>query len=88
VVNRAHRSISSTAELRRFAEATQATHPCQALDRDRVTRQQQIVLSALQSRYAALTPREREVMSLVVTDMLNKQIASGLGTSERPLDGK
>jgi DNA-binding NtrC family response regulator len=32
------RSISSTAELRRFAEATQATHPCQALDRDRVTR--------------------------------------------------
>jgi FixJ family two-component response regulator len=54
----------------------------QALDRDRATRQQQNALSALQSRYAALTPREREVMGLVVTGMLNKQIASDLGTSE------
>jgi FixJ family two-component response regulator len=54
----------------------------QALERDRATRQQQNALSALQSRYAALTPREREVMGLVVTGMLNKQIASDLGTSE------
>jgi FixJ family two-component response regulator len=54
----------------------------QALDRDRAARRQQDELSALQSRYAALTPREREVMSLVVTGMLNKQIASDLGTSE------
>jgi FixJ family two-component response regulator len=54
----------------------------QALDRDRATRQQQTILSSLQNRYATLTPREREVMGLVVTGMLNKQIASDLGTSE------
>jgi FixJ family two-component response regulator len=54
----------------------------QALDRDRATRQQQTILSSLQSRYATLTPREREVMGLVVTGMLNKQIAFDLGTSE------
>jgi FixJ family two-component response regulator len=54
----------------------------QALDRARLTRQQQTELSALQNRYAALTPREREVMGLVVSGMLNKQIASDLGTSE------
>jgi FixJ family two-component response regulator len=54
----------------------------QALDRDLATRQQQNELSILQNRYAALTPREREVMGLVVSGMLNKQIASDLGTSE------
>jgi FixJ family two-component response regulator len=36
----------------------------------------------LQDRYAALTTRERQVMGLVVSGMLNKQIASDLGTSE------
>jgi FixJ family two-component response regulator len=54
----------------------------QALDRDRAARQRLQVLSALQNRWATLTPREREVMGLVVTGMLNKQIASDLGTSE------
>jgi FixJ family two-component response regulator len=54
----------------------------QALDRDRVTRQQQNELSGLQKSYEALTAREREVMDLVVSGMLNKQIASELGTSE------
>src|SRR6266849_6712666 len=54
----------------------------QALDRDRVTRQQQINLAGLRKRYEALTPREREVMGLVVSGMLNKQIAFDLGTSE------
>jgi FixJ family two-component response regulator len=54
----------------------------QALDRDRVTRQQQNELSGLQKSYEALTAREREVMGLVVSGMLNKQIASELGTSE------
>jgi FixJ family two-component response regulator len=38
-------------------------------------------LATLQRRYATLTPREREVMGLVVTGMLNKQIASDFGTS-------
>jgi FixJ family two-component response regulator len=54
----------------------------QALDRDRLGRQQHDELAALQHRYAALTAREREVMGLVVSGMLNKQIASDLGTSE------
>ncbi len=54
----------------------------QALDRDRALRQQQGELDELQKRYESLTPREREVMSLVVSGMLNKQIAFDLGTSE------
>jgi FixJ family two-component response regulator len=54
----------------------------QALDRDRVTRQQQSELAELRKRYESLTAREREVMGLVVSGMLNKQIASELGTSE------
>jgi FixJ family two-component response regulator len=54
----------------------------QALDRDRVTRQQQNALAELKKRYESLTVREREVMGLVVSGMLNKQIAYKLGTSE------
>ena len=54
----------------------------QALDRDKERRQQQTGLADLRKCYEALTPREREVMALVVTGMLNKQIASELGTSE------
>jgi FixJ family two-component response regulator len=54
----------------------------QALDRDRVTRQQQSKLAELRKRYEVLTAREREVMGLVVSGMLNKQIAFDLGTSE------
>jgi FixJ family two-component response regulator len=54
----------------------------EALDCDRVRREQQREIADLQSRYATLTAREREVMHLVVSGMLNKQIASELGTSE------
>ena len=54
----------------------------QALDRDRVTRQEQSNFAELRKRYEGLTGREREVMGLVVSGMLNKQIASDLGTSE------
>jgi FixJ family two-component response regulator len=54
----------------------------QALDRDQVAREQQQELSTLKDRYARLTPRERQVMRLVVSGMLNKQIASQLGTAE------
>ena len=54
----------------------------QALDRDRVMRQQQSELGELRKRYELLTAREREVMGLVVSGMLNKQIAFDLGTSE------
>ena len=54
----------------------------QALDRDRAMRQQWSKLAGLRERYATLTAREREVMALVVSGMLNKQIAYELGTSE------
>lgn len=54
----------------------------QALDRDQVARQQQRVLAEVQNRYAMLTARERQVMSLVISGMLNKQIAWKFGTSE------
>ncbi|MGC2822135.1 MAG: response regulator transcription factor [Candidatus Sulfotelmatobacter sp.] len=54
----------------------------QALNRDRVTREQQSVAAELRKRYELLTAREREVMALVVSGMLNKQIAYEFGTSE------
>src|ERR1700675_2808227 len=54
----------------------------QALERDRMTRQQQSALGELRKRYELLTTREREVMGFVVSGMLNKQIAFELGTSE------
>ena len=54
----------------------------QALDRDRVMRQQQSEIAELRKRYESLTAREHEVMGLVVSGMLNKQIAFELGTSE------
>jgi FixJ family two-component response regulator len=54
----------------------------QALDRDRIARDQRAALEELQSRFASLTPREREVMRHVVTGLLNKQIGAELGTSE------
>jgi FixJ family two-component response regulator len=54
----------------------------QALDRDRVTRRQQSNFAGLRKCYQALSAREREVMDLVVSGMLNKQIAFELGISE------
>jgi FixJ family two-component response regulator len=54
----------------------------QALHRDRATRQQQSELVELRKRYDSLTARQREVMRLVVSGMLNKQIAFELGNSE------
>jgi FixJ family two-component response regulator len=54
----------------------------QALDRDRVARQHEGELRELRSRYQSLTPREREVMALVASGRMNRQIANELGTSE------
>jgi FixJ family two-component response regulator len=54
----------------------------QALQRDRAAREQQAEIHDLQERYHALTAREREVMTLVVSGMLNKQVASEIGASE------
>jgi len=54
----------------------------EALKRDREMMETREELAALSARYEALTPRERDVMALVVTGLLNKQIAAELGTSE------
>lgn len=54
----------------------------QALECDRKARQRWGETEELRRRFDSLTPREREVMSLVVTGLLNKQIAGELGTSE------
>jgi FixJ family two-component response regulator len=54
----------------------------QAIERDRNAREQRAEIAELRSRYRRLTPREREVMALVATGLLNKQIAGELGTSE------
>ena len=54
----------------------------QALDRDRELRERRRETAELRGRYETLTPREREVMELVVSGLLNKQIAAKLGTAE------
>jgi FixJ family two-component response regulator len=54
----------------------------QALERDDRTRQQRHEIEELKKRYETLTTREREVMGLLVSGMLTKQIASRLGTTE------
>ena len=54
----------------------------QALERDRMAREQRAEIEELRDRLDSLTPREREVMGLVVAGLLNKQIAGELGTSE------
>lgn len=52
------------------------------IERDRARRQELRSLAGLQQRFAALTPREREVMDLVVSGLMNKQIAAKLQVSE------
>ena len=54
----------------------------QALNSDRAARDQRAKAAELRRRYETLTPRERQVMQLVVRGLPNKQIASQLGTSE------
>ena len=54
----------------------------QSFDRDRATRLQFSEIAELRNRYESLTARERQVMGLVVSGMLNKQVAFELGTSE------
>jgi len=54
----------------------------QALERDRTAREERVEMAELRARYDSLTPRESEVMRIVITGLLNKQIAGELGTSE------
>src|SRR5262245_4076095 len=58
-----------------------AIHEALLIDRQR--RLDELELRDLQERFSTLTVREREVMRLVVTGMLNKEIASELGTTEK-----
>ena len=53
-----------------------------AIDRSRAAIEHQAGMLALQTRYATLSPREREVMALVVSGRLNKQVAGELHISE------
>ncbi len=53
-----------------------------ALERDRARREREKEIAILQRRFDSLTPRERDVISMVVSGMLNKQIADQLGTAE------
>jgi FixJ family two-component response regulator len=53
-----------------------------ALERDRARREQEKEVADLQRRYDSLTSREQQVISMLVSGMLNKQIAGQLGTAE------
>jgi RNA polymerase sigma factor (sigma-70 family) len=53
-----------------------------ALAKDRVRRQQEAEIAVLRERFESLTPREREVIAMVVSGMLNKQIAAEIGAAE------
>ena len=53
-----------------------------ALKRNRDRREQEKEVTELQQRFGSLTPREQEVISMVASGMLNKQIAGQLGTAE------
>jgi len=53
-----------------------------ALERDRARRQGDAEIAVLRERFESLSPREREVVGMVVSGMLNKQIAADIGTTE------
>ena len=53
-----------------------------ALDQDRARREKEKEVTDIQQRFDSLTPREQQVISMLVSGMLNKQIAGKLGTAE------
>jgi FixJ family two-component response regulator len=57
----------------------------QAIARDRLAHVERLEMAELNRRHARLTPREREVMTSVVTGLLNKQVAAELGASEKTI---
>jgi FixJ family two-component response regulator len=56
-----------------------------AIVRDQLERKERSEVDSLRQRYEQLTPREREVMPLIVAGLLNKQAASTLATAERTI---
>ena len=56
-----------------------------AIERDRSAHKERSETQELHQRYEQLTPREREVMPLIVSGMLNKQVAGELATTERTI---
>ena len=65
-----------------FGDDVLLTAISQAIERSRTALAHEAELRALQDCHASLTPRERETMALVVSGLLNKQIAAKLGISE------
>ncbi|MDF2696515.1 MAG: Nitrogen regulation protein [Labilithrix sp.] len=65
-----------------FADDELLAGIARAMDRNRERRRRDAELRSLRERHARLTPRERQVMKLVVAGLLNKQIAAELGTQE------
>jgi FixJ family two-component response regulator len=65
-----------------FSDEVLLTAVRQALERSRLALAQEREMRELRERYASLTPRERDVMKLVVSGLLNKQIADELGIVE------
>lgn len=65
-----------------FSDADLMAATCAAIAQDRENRSERAELLALRRQYLDLTPREREVLPLVVSGLLNKQAAAELGISE------
>jgi RNA polymerase sigma factor (sigma-70 family) len=68
-----------------FAERDLFSAIHQAIEQDRQARQERDELREIQQRANALTPREYEVFTLLVSGMINKQVAQRLGTTERTI---
>lgn len=87
-----HGDIASSVRAMKYGAVDFLTKPCSsaellaaihaAIARDRAARSARAELSALKQRYRVLTMREREVLPLVVSGLLNKQSAAELGISE------
>jgi FixJ family two-component response regulator len=88
----AHADVSMTVRAMKSGAAEFLTKPFREQDlidavqrsvgRDRTNRERERGIADLRQRYNTLTIRERQVMSLVVSGMLNKQVAAELGASE------
>jgi FixJ family two-component response regulator len=65
-----------------FSDEVLLTAVRQALERSRLALSHDTEMQELRDRYASLTPRERQVMALVVSGLLNKQVGGELGISE------